>query len=66
MDSELLPCPFCGDTEITLYSFYNDGGGAEAVIECQKCWAKINLHGKSEDDAVRRTKAAWNNRAECS
>jgi ribosomal protein L37AE/L43A len=50
-DAELLPCPFCGSTNVELCNTHT----ASYWVECQDCEASV--HGGSFDDRFRTRKA---------
>lgn len=58
---ELKPCPFCGNEDIELkLEFDGHGGEPWHEVICNKCYANINLHSRSEIDTIKK----WNRRAD--
>ena len=60
MNNELKPCPFCGGTDLTMYS--SGIIRADYVVYCNTCNIKTGLgtvKRQSEESVV----AAWNRRA---
>lgn len=55
---DLKPCPFCG-SEVEMWEA---GYGTFHWIECPKCRAEMNAHGRSEKKLAK----AWNRRKKCS
>lgn len=60
-ENKLLPCPFCGSTEIEIYEYHGEKMGLEYggfFPECANCGCRLNYYesrGKSLE--------AWNRRA---
>jgi len=54
--AELLPCPFCGSAQVTIYEGITGPGRRYTQVECMDCEAQ----GPREYGAIRR----WNMRAE--
>lgn len=69
MNTDVIPCPFCG-SESRLFA-YNDGPAhyAYATIECGKCPARmtrdtVDMPGAKLPDLIDAVVANWNRRAE--
>ncbi len=58
MEKELLPCPFCGSTDIGIDST----GEGEWDVSCMKCVAGTIACGPRAEDAAS-ARVAWNTRA---
>lgn len=58
-DLELLPCPFCGGTEIAYFRYKHIAGDRFGVLCCD-CMANID-HGWAQQKSV--VQAMWNHRA---
>lgn len=58
-ETECLPCPFCGGTEIVTYK-YNHDMGVRYSIFCAGCLAEINPGWAQERSALIEM---WNKRA---
>ena len=53
--AELKPCPFCGDTQLTIINVY----GEDYYVHCDTC-TTCGPSGETEQEAIE----AWNRRAE--
>ena len=54
----LLPCPFCGGTEITIFHCEEDCCGAKPRwVECP-CGCELSGHWNNDSEAI----AGWNDR----
>jgi len=65
---ELLPCPFCGGTKLSVFppnckedDEYDPGDNAQPVVRCYTCFAEIL--GKTWDHSMKSAIIAWNTRA---
>lgn len=68
MSEKLLPCPFCGSTEVMKfpptcheYSPYNPSDRAAPMVRCADCFAEA--YGRDFDKSCKTAIAAWNRRA---
>ena len=73
--TKLLPCPFCGNTDLQVRAHYHGGHTFVAEIYCEYCHLRMQQFKRddkgpwSEDDILRNNQeaaekviAAWNNR----
>lgn len=68
---KILPCPFCGNDDISINYYAGDYGyrGAEACLSCKQCGAsgatvKDNKYSLSKSEHIKIAISKWNRRTE--
>jgi len=62
--SELKPCPFCGEKEALQVGYgLLERGGYPAWVQCQTCQACGPLRLEAEQDKSSPAQTAWNGRS---
>ena len=65
-EEELKPCPFCGSTEVKVFSF-SDGGICVKCLDCYCQTAVMNdfcIMDAKKKSAFERITEAWNRRVD--
>ena len=58
MSDEIKPCPFCGCTDISMYTNGSDLDNYSYVVECDGCGCILDTGFDSEERAIEE----WNHR----
>ena len=59
----LLPCPFCGNTNVQMVTIKDEDGDVLHAVGCPKCGCNGAPHIAAMDDPRPAAAAAWNQRA---
>lgn len=60
MSDELKPCPFCGCSDVSMYTNGTDVDDYSYVVECDGCGCTLDTGFESEERAIEE----WNRRKE--
>lgn len=60
--TDLLPCPFCGNTNVQMVTFKHEDGDVLHAVGCPKCECNGAPHIAVMDDPRPAAAAAWNQR----
>jgi len=58
----LLPCPFCGNTNVQMVTIKDEDGDVLHAVDCPKCGCNGAPHIAAMDDPRPAAAAAWNQR----
>ena len=61
--TDLLPCPFCGNTNVQMVTIKDEDGDVLHAVGCPKCGCNGAPHIAAMDDPRPAAAAAWNQRA---
>lgn len=62
--TDLLPCPFCGNTNVQMVTIKDEDGDVLHAVGCPKCGCNGAPHIAAMDDPRPAAAATWNQRAE--